>query len=74
MGQLADSGLFISIAFAGMVPETALGQLIVTQWLFKSAYEVIATPLTYVVVNFLKRTEQQDHYDRDTNFSPWVIG
>ncbi|HSO63055.1 MAG TPA: queuosine precursor transporter [Desulfobacterales bacterium] len=74
LGQLADSGLFISIAFAGIVPETTLGQLIVTQWLFKSAYEVIATPLTYVVVNFLKRTEQQDHYDRETNFNPWVIG
>ena len=74
LGQLADSGLFISIAFAGMIPETVLGRLIVTQWLFKSAYEVIATPLTYVVVSFLKRTEQQDHYDRDTNFNPLVIG
>jgi len=74
VGQLADSGLFISIAFLGMVPEPALGRLILTQWLFKSAYEAMATPLTYVVVNFLKRTEQQDHYDRDTNFSPWVIG
>jgi uncharacterized integral membrane protein (TIGR00697 family) len=70
LGQLADSGLFITTAFIGIVPPAALGQLIITQWLFKSAYEATATPLTYVVVNFLKRAEQEDHYDRDTDFNP----
>jgi hypothetical protein len=70
VGQLADSGIFILIAFAGVVPGATLGELIVTQWLFKSAYEAVATPLTYVVVNFLKRAEDEDYYDRDTNFSP----
>jgi uncharacterized integral membrane protein (TIGR00697 family) len=73
VGQLADSGLFIAIAFAGVVPVTALGRLIVTQWLFKCAYEAAATPLTYVVVGFLKRWEKEDHYDRDTNFNPLAI-
>ena len=73
VGQLADSGLFIAIAFAGIVPVTALGRLIVTQWLFKCAYEAAATPLTYVVVGFLKRWEKEDHYDRDTNFNPLAI-
>ena len=72
LGQLADSGLFITIAFIGIVPSPALAQLIVTQWLFKSAYEALATPLTYVVVNFLKREEQEDHYDRDTDFNPFT--
>lgn len=72
VGQLADSGLFIMIAFIGIVPSAALGRLITTQWLFKSAYEALATPLTYVVVNFLKRTEQEDHYDRDTDFNPFT--
>lgn len=71
-GQLADSGLFITIAFIGIVPPAALGRLIITQWLFKSAYEAMATPLTYVVVNFLKRQEQEDHYDRDTDFNPFT--
>jgi queuosine precursor transporter len=70
-GQLADSSLFITIAFAGIVPAPALGQLIIHQWLFKSAFEVVATPLTYVVVSFLKRSEQTDYYDRDTDFSPF---
>ena len=73
VGQLADSGLFIAIAFAGVVPLSALGRLIVTQWLFKCAYEAAATPLTYVVVGFLKRWEKEDHYDRDTNFNPLAI-
>ena len=72
LGQLADSGLFITVAFIGIVPSATLGQLIITQWLFKSAYEAMATPLTYVVVNFLKRTEQEDHYDRDTDFNPFT--
>jgi hypothetical protein len=71
VGQLADSALFITIAFGGMIPAPALAQMVITQWIFKSAFEAVATPLTYAAVNFLKRTEQADPYDRDTNFSPF---
>ncbi len=70
IGQLADSGIFILIAFAGILPAGALGQTILTQWIFKSAYEAAATPLTYAVVNFLKRVENEDVFDRNTNFNP----
>jgi hypothetical protein len=73
LGQLADSGLFITIAFIGIVPSAALAKMLITQWLFKSAYEAVATPLTYVVVNFLKRKEQEDHYDRGTDFNPFTF-
>ncbi|MEK6575420.1 MAG: queuosine precursor transporter [Chloroflexota bacterium] len=73
VGQLADSCIFIIAAFAGILPNAALGQLVLTQWLFKSAYEALATPLTYVVVNFLKRAENEDYYDRDTNFNPIAL-
>ena len=73
VGQLADSGIFIVAAFAGVLPTPALGQLVVTQWLFKSAYEALATPLTYVVVNSLKRVENEDYYDRETNFNPLAL-
>jgi queuosine precursor transporter len=52
------------------MPAFALGQLILTQWLLKSGYEALVTPITYGVVNFLKRTEQEDHFDRGTNFNP----
>jgi uncharacterized integral membrane protein (TIGR00697 family) len=72
-GQLADSGIFIFIAFAGIMPGALLGQTILTQWLFKSAYEALATPLTYLVVNYLKRAENEDYYDRETNFSPLAL-
>ena len=47
---------------------------IVAQWLVKSAYEALATPLTYGVVNRLKRIEGIDVYDRDTSFNPIPIG
>ncbi|RME47780.1 MAG: VUT family protein [Caldilineae bacterium] len=70
IGQLADSGIFISLAFAGVVPGGQLLRLIVTQWLFKSSYEALATPFTYWVVNALKRAEGVDVYDRDTDFNP----
>ena len=70
IGQLADSGLFITIAFSRAVPPEGLAGLIISQWLFKSAYETLATPLTYVAVNFLKRADGTDHYDRETDFNP----
>ena len=70
VGQLADSGIFITIAFVGVLPSENLSPLIVTQWLFKCIYEVIATPLTYALVAYLKRAENEDHYDRSTDFNP----
>ncbi len=70
IGQMADSGIFISLAFWGMIPLVALGQMIFTQWLMKSVYEALATPGTYLIVNYLKRAEQEDFYDRKTNFNP----
>ena len=72
-GQAADSGIFLTIAFLGIVPAGALLGLIVTQWLFKSVYEAVATPLTYLVVNFLKRAENSDYFDRGTNFNPLAL-
>jgi uncharacterized integral membrane protein (TIGR00697 family) len=73
VGQLADSAIFILLAFVGAVPAGTLGRLILTQWLVKSAYEALATPLTYTVVNYLKRVENQDYYDYDTNFNPLAV-
>ncbi|KPK86101.1 MAG: transporter [Deltaproteobacteria bacterium SM23_61] len=70
VGQFADSAVFIFLAFAAMIPSGALGKLVVTQWLTKSAYEALVTPLTYGAVNYLKRVEREDHYDRETDFNP----
>jgi queuosine precursor transporter len=71
LGQGVDSAVFSLIAFAGTgVP---LANQIITIWVIKVAWEVAATPLTYVVVNFLKRRERLDVYDVDTNFNPLVF-
>jgi uncharacterized integral membrane protein (TIGR00697 family) len=74
VGQGLDSLVFVVLAFVGTIPLWAIISAVVAQWLVKSAYEVLATPLTYIVVNRLKRTEGVDTYDRDTNFNPLPVG
>jgi len=73
VGQGIDSLVFITLAFVGTIPVTTLVLTIMTQWLAKSIYEAAVTPLTYVVVKFLKRKEGLDVYDHDTRFSPFSI-
>lgn len=73
VGQGADSLVFILAAFAGTMDRSSLARVIIAQWLVKSAYETVATPLTYAVVRFLKRTEREDYYDTNTNFSPFRL-
>jgi hypothetical protein len=73
VGQGLDSLVFISLAFLGTIPLAGLASAIVAQWLAKSLYEAVATPLTYAVVNFLKRQEEVDVYDYETRFNPLVI-
>lgn len=69
-GQGLDSAIFILIAFAGIIPAPALFSTILTQWTLKVAYEILVTPLTYVVVDFLKKEEGIDHYDRSIDLNP----
>ncbi len=73
VGEGLDSLFFISIAFIGTIPFDGLASAIVTQWLFKTVYEVAATPLTYAVVTWLKGKEGLDVYDEGTNFSPLAV-
>ena len=72
-GELVDSALFYTIAFAGLWPGGELIDVMVTQYVLKSAWEVLATPATYWIVGFLKRAEQEDYYDRDTDFTPFSL-
>jgi len=74
VGEGLDSLVFITLAFVGTIPLKALVSAIVTQWLVKSIYEAAVTPLTYGVVNFLKRREGLDVYDYETRFNPLLIG
>jgi queuosine precursor transporter len=73
VGEGLDSLIFITIAFTGVIPASMILSTVLTQWLVKSGYEVLATPLTYAVVGFLKRTEGLDTYDRDISFNPLPI-
>ena len=73
VGEGLDSAVFISIAFFGIMPHGELLPAIVTQWLFKVAYETLATPFTYLVVNFLKRVEGVDMYDHATPLNPFLV-
>jgi queuosine precursor transporter len=70
VGQGLDSVVFVAFAFAGLVPLAVLATIIVAQWVTKVAYEAAATPLTYLVVGWLKDRERMDAYDRDTDFNP----
>lgn len=73
LGEGLDSLVFITLAFAGTMPDGVLLSSIVTQWLAKVAYEVAATPFTYAVVSFLKAKEGLDTYDYDTRFNPLAV-
>src|SRR5580658_5158557 len=70
-GEFVDSALFYSIAFVGLWTTDQLLTVMITQYVLKSVWEVLATPLTYQIVGFLKRAEQEDYFDRDTNFTPF---
>lgn len=71
VGQLVDSIVFGTVAFAGSVPWPVIFSLVGSIYLFKVFYEALATPLTYLIVNYLKRAEGIDVYDRHTNFTPF---
>lgn len=71
VGQGLDTSIFIIIAFAGTPSFTPM--LILYHWLAKTAIEVLATPLTYKAVNYLKKKEKIDVYDDKTNFNPFTI-
>lgn len=72
-GELVDSGLFYTIAFVGLWPTSHLLRVMTTQYVLKSLWEILATPLTYWIVGFLKRAEQEDYYDRNTDFTPFSL-
>jgi queuosine precursor transporter len=73
VGEGVDTLLFVSIAFAGTMPEELLLAVMLSNYIFKCGVEALATPLTYTLVNFLKREEQEDFYDRGTNFNPFAL-
>ena len=72
-GELVDSALFYFIAFYGTITLDHLIAATATQYVLKTLWEVIATPLTYKIVAKLKRVEHEDYFDRGTNFTPFTL-
>jgi uncharacterized integral membrane protein (TIGR00697 family) len=74
VGQLIDTIIVMTIAFWGRIDGTMIRDLIVTGYLVKVGYEAAATPVTYLIVNFLKKAEGIDLFDDSTDFSPFSGG
>jgi len=74
VGQGVDTVVVLTIAFAGVLPAVVLGTMILSHWLTKVVYEIIATPFTYLVVSYLKNKEKVDVYDHGVDFNPLKIG
>ena len=72
VGQAVDTSVVMFVAFYGTRSVSVILNLIVSGYLIKVVYETIMTPVTYAIVGFLKRAEGVDHFDYETNFSPFA--
>jgi uncharacterized integral membrane protein (TIGR00697 family) len=73
VGELVDSALFYFIAFYGIWATGDVIKIAIAQYILKTTWEVVMTPVTYRVVGYLKRVENEDYYDRGTNFTPFSV-
>ena len=72
-GEAVDTLLFYPLAFYGMWPNDVLIKVMIGSYIIKVIWEILATPITYRVVAALKKAEDEDHYDRTTNFTPFSL-
>jgi hypothetical protein len=73
VGEGVDSLIFYPMAFLGFWPARLVVKVMIGNYLLKVGWEVVNTPVTYRIVNFLKRKEHEDYFDRDTNFTPFSL-
>ena len=73
VGEAVDSLIFYPLAFAGVWPREQVIAVMMSNYALKVGWEVVNTPFTYRVVNFLKRVENEDYFDRGTNFTPFSL-
>jgi queuosine precursor transporter len=74
-GEAVDSALFYPLAFygSGIIPNDKLPLVMLMQFVLKVGVEVVFTPITYKIVGALKKAENEDYYDRGTNFTPFSL-
>jgi uncharacterized integral membrane protein (TIGR00697 family) len=73
VGEGVDSLVFYPVAFLGVWDPQLVWRVMVSNYMIKVLWEAIITPVTYRVVNFLKKAENEDYYDHKTNFTPFSI-
>lgn len=73
LGEIADSAVFYPVAFFGVWSNEQLISVMVGNYFIKVLWEVFATPFTYIIVGYLKRAENVDHFDLDTDFNPFTL-
>lgn len=73
VGEGVDSAVFYPVAFMGVWSNSLVVQVMLSNYTIKVLWEAVITPVTYKVVNFLKRSEQEDYYDVGTDFTPFSI-
>jgi uncharacterized integral membrane protein (TIGR00697 family) len=73
LGEAVDSAIFYPVAFLGVWETELVWQVMFSNYLIKVLWEAAMTPFTYRIVNFLKRAESEDHFDYDTNFTPFSL-
>jgi uncharacterized integral membrane protein (TIGR00697 family) len=73
-GELIDSSIFYMTAFYGIWSTEQVIAVAIAQYFLKTGWEVVMTPVTYRVVAWLKKKEDEDYYDVGTNFSPFKVG
>lgn len=72
IGEFIDSLIFVTIAFSFIYTNDLIIKIIISNYIFKLWVEVIFTPLTYRIISFLKKHENEDIYDSKTNFNPFI--
>ena len=72
-GEAVDSFVFYPVAFLGVWSNEQVISVMIGNYFLKVLWEILATPVTYKIVGFLKRAERVDYYDRDTNFNPFKL-
>ena len=72
-GEAVDSLIFYPVAFFGTWSNEQVVSVMIGNYFIKVLWEVVATPLTYAIVGYLKRVEHEDYFDRDTDFNPFTL-
>jgi queuosine precursor transporter len=73
IGEGIDTAVFCTVAFYGILPDSVLWAVILSNYIFKCSLEILFTPVTYLIVGFLKRKEKEDVFDYGINYNPFTF-